>query len=60
MGRGMGGVGGGKKSCLGREKCGRVYGVSGEVSLHVGEGCGEKNGGGVGKCGERNGGGVKK
>ena len=32
------------------EKCGRVYGVSGEVCWHVGKGCGEKNGGSVGKC----------
>ena len=32
--------------------CGRMYqyGVSGEVSWLVGKGCGERNGGGVGKC----------
>ena len=32
------------------EGCGRVYGVSGEVCWRVGEGCGERNGGGVGNC----------
>ena len=33
------------------EGCGRVYryGVSGEVSWLVGKGCGERNGGGLGK-----------
>ena len=31
----------------GVEKCGRVYGVSVKC---VGEGCGERNGGGEGKC----------
>ena len=30
--------------------CGRVYGVSGEVCRRVGKGCGEGNGGDVGKC----------
>ena len=34
------------------EGCGRVYGygVSGEVCWLVGKGCGERNGGGLGKC----------
>ena len=32
------------------EGCGRVYGVSREVCWRVGKGCGERNGGGVGKC----------
>ena len=32
------------------EGCGRVYGISGEVCWCVGKGCGERNGGGVGKC----------
>ena len=34
------------------EGCGRVYryGVSGEVCWPVGKGCGERNGGGLGKC----------
>ena len=33
------------------EGCGKVYGVSGRVCWREGEGCGERNGGGVGKCG---------
>ena len=36
------------QNCGGR--CGREHGVSGEVCWRVGKGCGEKNGGGVGKC----------
>ena len=32
------------------EKCGKVYGVSGEVGWREGEGCGERNGGSVVKC----------
>ena len=44
-GKKYGGVGGGKERCVGR-----VYGVSGEVCRHVGKGCGEGNGGDVGKC----------
>ena len=30
--------------------CGEGCGVSGEVCWHVGKGCGERNGEGVGKC----------
>ena len=32
-------------------RCGKVYGVSGEVCWRVGKGCGEGNGEDVGKCG---------
>ena len=39
-----------RKDVWGVEKCGRVYGVIGEVCWRVGKGCGERNGGGVGKC----------
>ena len=34
----------------GVEKCGKVYGVSGEVCWRVGKGCGEGSGEDVGKC----------
>ena len=44
------GVGEVSKDMWGKEKCGRVYGVSGKVCWRVGEGCRERNGGGVGKC----------
>ena len=57
----MGGVGGDvgkyvgvwgkvRKDVWGVEKCGKVYGVSGEVCWRVGKGCGEGNGVDVGKC----------
>ena len=57
----MGGVGGDvgkyvgvwgevRKDVWGVEKCGKVYGVSGEVCWHLGKGCGEGNGEDLGKC----------
>ena len=39
-----------RKDVWGVEKCGKVYGVSGEVCWRVGKGCGEGNGKDVGKC----------
>ena len=44
------GVGEVRKDVWGVEKCGKVYGVSGEVCWRVGKGCGEGNGEDVGKC----------
>ena len=43
------GVGEVRKDVWGVEKCGKVYGVSGEVCWRVGKGCGEGNGEDVGK-----------
>ena len=39
-----------RKDVWGVEKCGKVYGVSGEVCWRVGKGCGQGNGEDVGKC----------